>query len=135
MLEWLSDNEILLTWLSLISLATFIISLLALPWLVSLIPGDYFQYQDRHATALKKRHPVIRLMLLCGKNLLGVVLLCGGLLMLFLPGQGLLTMAVGMLLMDYPGKFHLERRIVGHPSVLKSINWLRAKRSRPPIEL
>jgi len=70
-----------------------------------------------------------------GKNLLGLALLCGGLLMLFLPGQGLLTMAVGLLLMDYPGKYALERKIVSRPSILKGMNWLRAKGDHPPIKV
>jgi len=135
MLEWLNEHQTLLTWLSVISLVTFVVSLMALPWLVSLIPADYFQHQERQPAPLKKGHPVIRFLMLCGKNLLGLALLCGGILMLFLPGQGLLTIAVGLLLMDYPGKFSLERRIVGHPSILKGLNWLRSKRQQPPIEL
>ncbi|WP_461519325.1 PGPGW domain-containing protein [Porticoccus sp.] len=135
MLDWLSENQTLLTWLSVISLVTFVASLLALPWLVSLIPTDYFNHQHRHPAPFKKHHPVIRVLLLVGKNLLGLVLLCGGILMIFLPGQGLLTIIMGMLLMDYPGKYNLERRIVGHPTVLKSLNWLRNKRDQPPIEI
>ncbi len=135
MLEWLSDNQTLLTWLSVISLITFVGSLLALPWLVGIIPEDYFLHQRRNPNGLKQRHPVVRLLLLVGKNLLGMLLLCGGILMLFLPGQGLLTIAVGMLLLDYPGKFSIERRIVAYPSVLKGINWLRAKGHHPPIKV
>lgn len=135
MLDWLSDNQILLTWLSVISLITFVGSLLALPWLVGVIPEDYFLHQRRNPVDLKQRHPVVRLLLLIGKNLLGMLLLCGGILMLFLPGQGLLTLAMGMLLLDYPGKFSIERRIVAHPSVLKGINWLRAKGNHPPIKI
>ncbi|MEZ5529163.1 MAG: PGPGW domain-containing protein [Porticoccaceae bacterium] len=135
MLDWISDNQGLLTWLSVISLVTFVVSLLALPWLVSLIPADYFHHHHRHPAPFKQRHPAVRLLLLAGKNLLGLILLCGGILMLFLPGQGLLTIAVGMLLLDYPGKYNLERRVVGHPSVLKALNWLRDKRNQPPIQL
>jgi len=135
MLEWLSDNQTLLTWLSVISLITFVGSLLALPWLVGIIPEDYFLHPRRNPADLKQRHPVVRLLLLVGKNLLGMLLLCGGILMLFLPGQGLLTIAVGMLLLDYPGKFSIERRIVAYPSVLKGINWLRAKGNHPPIKV
>jgi archaellum biogenesis protein FlaJ (TadC family) len=135
MLEWFSDNQTLLTWLSVISLITFVGSLLALPWLVGVIPEDYFLHQRRNPADLKQRHPMARLLLLVGKNLLGVLLLCGGILMLFLPGQGLLTLAVGMLLLDYPGKFSIERRIVSYPSILKGINWLRAKGNHPPIKV
>lgn len=135
MLEWLSENQTLLTWLSVISLITFVGSLLALPWLVGMIPDDYFLHQSRQSANLKQRHPVVRLLLLIGKNLLGLLLLCGGLLMLFLPGQGLLTIAVGLLLMDYPGKYSLERRIVAHPSILKGINWLRTKGGHSHIKV
>jgi len=135
MIDWLTTNQTLLTWLSIISLITFAGSLLALPWLVGIIPEDYFLHQHRKPTDLKQRHPITRLMLLLGKNLLGLILLCGGLLMLFLPGQGLLTMAVGLLLMDYPGKYALERKIVSRPSILKGMNWLRAKGNHPPIKV
>lgn len=135
MIDWLSTNQTLLTWLSVISLITFIGSLLALPWLVGIIPEDYFSHQQRKPVDLKQRHPFTRVILLLGKNLLGIVLLCGGLLMLFLPGQGLLTMAVGLLLMDYPGKYALERKIVSHPSILKGMNWLRKKGGHPPIKI
>jgi hypothetical protein len=62
-------------------------------------------------------------------------LVFGGFLMLFLPGQGLLTIAVGLLLLDYPGKYSLERRIVSRPSVLQGINWVRAKGNHPPLRV
>ncbi|WP_438952218.1 hypothetical protein [Porticoccus sp.] len=135
MLASLSEHQLLLTWLSIASLITFIASLLALPWMVAMIPEDYFLYRNRETTALKQRHPVIRFLLLVGKNLLGLVLLCGGFLMLFMPGQGLLTIAVGLLLLDYPGKYTLEKRIVSNSAVLKGLNWLRAKRNLPPLKM
>lgn len=135
MLAWLSEHQVLLTWLSIASFVTFIGSLLALPWMVAMIPEDYFLYGSRETTTLKQRHPVIRSLLLVGKNLLGLILLCGGFLMLFMPGQGILTMAVGLLLLDYPGKYTLEKRIVSTPSVLKSLNWLRAKRNLPALKV
>ena len=54
MLAWLSEHQMLLTWLSIASLATFIGSLLALPWMVAMIPEDYFLYGNRETTTLKK---------------------------------------------------------------------------------
>lgn len=135
MLEWFSEHQTLLTWVSVLSLVTFVASLLVLPWMVSKIPEDYFLHSRRHPTKMKQQHPVIRLTLLLAKNLLGLVLLCGGLLMLFLPGQGLLTIAVGLLLLDYPGKYNLERRIVAQPRILDTLNWLRAKANHPPIKV
>ena len=135
MFEWLTEHQTLLTWLSVISLITFVGSLVALPWLVSMIPEDYFLHSRRNPAEMKQRHPVIRLFLLLGKNLLGLLLLFGGLLMLFLPGQGLLTIAVGLLLLDYPGKYNLERRIVAKKPVLQGLNWLRAKANHPPLKV
>jgi hypothetical protein len=37
------------------------------------------------------------------------------------------------MLVDYPGKFRIERKIVNTPTVLKSLNWLRAKAKKPPL--
>lgn len=133
--QWLDQNQLLLTWLGIASLFTFIISLLALPWLVSRIPEDYFVHNRRQPTDWKESHPLMRTLLLVGKNILGALLLCGGFLMLFLPGQGLLTIAMGLLLMDYPGKFRMERRIVSKPMIFNGLNWLRAKTGRPPLRL
>lgn len=130
---WLTANQALVGWLTGASVATFVISLVALPWLVARIPPDYFAHHKRHATPLKQRHPVIRLLLLIGKNLLGTILLAGGIIMLFVPGQGLLTMAMGLLLLDYPGKFALERRVARQHAVLSGLNWLRAKTGSPPL--
>ncbi|MCB1668684.1 MAG: hypothetical protein R3E73_12860 [Porticoccaceae bacterium] len=133
MLGWASEHHTLLTWLGVVSFFVFVFSLASLPWLVSRIPEDYFSHQERTPTRWKKQHPVIRLLLLIGKNLLGVVLLCGGILMLVLPGQGLLTILMGVLLLDYPGKYTLERKVVSQPGILKSLNWLRAKAKHPPL--
>lgn len=120
-------------WLSALSVATFVLSLAALPWLVAKIPEDYFLHGSRIPAAWKQAHPVLRYILMALKNLLGLVLLVGGFVMLFIPGQGILTMAMGLMLMDYPGKFQLERRIVAIPAVYKGLNWLRKKRHAPPL--
>ena len=74
-------------------------------------------------------------MLLIGKNLLGGLLVLSGIAMLVLPGQGLLTIAMGLLLMDFPGKHRLERRIVRTRPVLRSINWLRRKAHKNPLKI
>lgn len=120
-------------WLSLLSLSTFIISLVTLPLLVARIPTDYFCHQRRTPGTWTNAHPALRLLMIGLKNLLGLVLLVGGVIMLFIPGQGVLTIAMGLLLMNYPGKYRLERRIVGIPAVLRGLNWLRARRKVPPL--
>ena len=52
-----------------------------------------------------------------------------------IPGQGLLTILIGLILLDFPGKRGLERRLVSRPSVLAAINRLRARFGRPAMEL
>ena len=69
------------------------------------------------------------------KNLVGAGLVLAGLAMLLLPGQGLLTIAIGVLLIDFPGKHNLEGKIIRVSPVLKSINWLRRKAKVAPLEL
>ena len=65
--------------------------------------------------------------------ILVISLIMGGILMLVLPGQGLLTILVGLMLSDYPGKFKLEKRIIKTNLVLKTINWYRTKSNIPPL--
>ena len=52
-----------------------------------------------------------------------------------IPGQGLLTMIVGLTMIDFPGKQRLERRLIGRPHVLRAINRLRARFQRAPLEM
>ena len=74
-------------------------------------------------------------MVLIIKNLIGIFLLVGGIMMLVLPGQGLLTMLTGFLFIDYPGKFKIEQKIVAWPSILNSLNWIRSRSNKPPLRI
>ncbi|MDO9516370.1 MAG: PGPGW domain-containing protein, partial [Syntrophales bacterium] len=69
------------------------------------------------------------------KNLAGVVFVVAGIVMLFMPGQGILTILIGVMLMNFPGKRLLELRTISQPSVLGAINWVRARSQRPPLAL
>ena len=133
LLAWVSDHQQLLVWAGIVSFIVFILSLLSLPWLVAQIPEDYFLPKKRQPTQWKQLHPIIRLLALIGKNLIGYGLIVAGLLMLFLPGQGILTLVMGLLLVDYPGKFRLERKLVKTPAILNSLNWLRRKAKKTAV--
>ena len=111
---------------------TFLLTLVAVPWFVVRLPADYFAGEERPNTG-KIEHPVLRILLLIGKNLFGVLFILMGLAMLVLPGQGLLTMVVGFLLLDFPGKYCLERWLVRRGPILRSVNWLRGKFRRNPL--
>jgi hypothetical protein len=68
------------------------------------------------------------------KNLLGLLLVVLGLIMLVTPGQGIVTLLIGLLLMNFPGKYHLERWLVLRPGVLKGLNWLRRRQGQLPFD-
>jgi hypothetical protein len=96
------------------------------------LPADYFDTRTpRHW--MKDHHPVLRLSGLVVKNVVGVVFLLAGFAMLFLPGQGLLTMLIGVSLMDFPRKRELEAKMVGQPTLLGVINAMRHKFDKPPL--
>ena len=112
----------------------FIGSLIAIPLILVRLPADYFDTRTpRHW--MKDHHPVLRLVGLVVKNVVGVVLLLAGFAMIFLPGQGLLTMLIGVSLLDFPRKRELEARMVGQPTLMGVINSMRRKLGKPPLTL
>ncbi len=121
--------------LSLASLFMLLGSLFVTPWLLLRLPANYFLLDKPPLwTRLKSANPLRRCLLLA-KNVLGVVCVAAGILMLVLPGQGLLTIVAGLFLLDFHGKKELERRLIGRPSILKSVNWLRQRYGKPPFQL
>ena len=133
-LEQLKSHRELLWWLGAFSVFTFLLSIVLVPWMLAQLPADYFSHKRRHRTAWANRHPFVRFLFKCGKNVGGFVLFVTGLFMFVLPGQGLITMFAGMVLMDFPGKYRIERWAVNRPPVIRVINWLRARFDRPPLE-
>jgi len=71
------------------------------------------------------------------KNALGVVLVVIGILMSIpgVPGQGILTILLGIMLLDFPGKRTLEYKLVTRPQVLNTINRLRHRFGKPSLVL
>jgi len=132
-LEFLSDYKIYLVWLGTLSFIIFIFSLLTIKWLVALIPSDYFIKKNN--SEFRSNYPIFWLVSIIIKNLVGYTLIVGGTLMLVLPGQGLFTIFVGLMLSNYPGKFYIERKFIAIPSVLRAINWLRKKSNTPSIKI
>jgi len=124
-----------LGWLAAASALMFVASLLVIPLVAARIPAGYFCDHRRGPTGWRKRHPVLRLCVLVLKNVLGLALVVAGVLMLFLPGQGLLTIFLAIMLMDFPGKYRLERYIISRGPVLRGINWLRQRSGVAPLVL
>lgn len=137
-LQWLDGREALFGAIMAISLLAFFGTLLLVPWILVRLPADYFSlHREKRVPVkpVKRQHVVVRVVLLIGKNLLGAVLLLMGVAMLVLPGQGLLTVLIGLLLIDFPGKYRVQRYLVTRRPVLRSINWLRRRRGRQTLQL
>ncbi len=131
MLDWLLSTS--LVWpLFVLSIATFVGSLILIPWILVRLPSHYFD--ERHPrTWLKDHHRIVRQAGFILKNFLGAAFIIAGIAMLVLPGQGLLTMLIGISFVDFPGKRTLERKIVSVPQVLSAINAVRARFGTAPL--
>ena len=131
--EFVSSYKVNIILLGTISFVIFVFSLISIRWLVALIPSDYFINRD--SSKFKITYPSLWLVSIIIKNILGYTLIIGGILMLFLPGQGLFTIFVGLLLSNYPGKYYLERKLIAMPKIYKTVNWLRKKSNQPPLKI
>ena len=130
-IDWLFSTEVLLT-LFVVSILGFIGSLIAIPFILIRLDPCYF-HPDHPRTWMEDHHPALRVIGHVIKNAVGIVLLLAGFAMLFLPGQGILTMLIGISFMDFPGKRQLEAKFIGQPTVLRAINSLREKFGKPPL--
>lgn len=131
--EFVSSYKVNIILLGTISFVIFVFSLISIRWLVALIPSDYFINRD--SSKFKITYPSLWLVSIIIKNILGYTLIIGGTLMLFLPGQGLFTIFIGLLLSNYPGKYYLERKLIAMPKIYKTVNWLRKKSNQPPLKI
>ena len=118
----------------LLFLVTFTISLAIVSFILVRIPPDYF-HKDRPRDLWADRHPAVRFLGVLAKNILGVVLVVLGILMSLpgVPGQGILTILMGGMLIDFPGKHRAELWLVTRKSVFAGVNKLRAKLGRSPL--
>ena len=121
-----SENSFLLIGLSGFSLVTFVMSLVALPVIIAKIPWNYFL--EKTPGFLQRRPLLPRICLLVVKNMAGVLLIAMGFIMLFIPGQGLLTIIVGVALMNFPGKKNLEQLLLKTKKIRRALNWIRNKK-------
>jgi hypothetical protein len=99
-------------------------------------PAD--QFQGEHPPPFLPGHPPwLRALAHFGKNVGGALLVLAGLIMSLpgVPGQGLLVILIGVSLLDVPGKRRLERRLVARPLIRRSLDRLRLRFGRPPLDL
>jgi hypothetical protein len=141
MMDWIAQTLASITWgRVLVGLGMFVISFTVSLALVSFVmvklPATYFQASHSRDFWVD-RHRAVRWSGLILKNCVGLVLIALGIIMSLpgVPGQGLLTILLGLIMLDIPGKRPLETSLVKRPPVLRSINRLRERFGRPPLIL
>lgn len=133
--QWVGAHEGFFYWIGALSLLTVIVSSIAVPMVIRSMPYDYFLESSEGAEAIREQHPALRLVFLILKNVLGLLLVIGGLIMFVTPGQGILTLVIGLLLMNFPGKRRLEIRLIRMKPLKRAVDWIRNRAGRRPLEL
>ena len=141
MFDFLSDFFLALTWRKvLIGAAIFVASFLVNLGIVSLIlvklPADHFS-KSRKTKFWSGPHPALHAAGVIGKNIGGILLVALGVVLSLpgVPGQGLLTILLGIMLLDFPGRHRLEQKLLSKPSIVNTINSLRGRFGKKPLEL
>jgi hypothetical protein len=104
------------------SVAMFVATLLAVPLYFTRISDDHFVRHEDHPLAKR-----------IALNAIGALLVLLGIAMLVLPGQGLLTVIVGLTLLDLPFKKKLLRKLLMNPKVKHALDAMRSRAGRGPL--
>jgi hypothetical protein len=113
--------------LSCFSVACFLASVVVASWAVRRLPADYLLHEQgsEHLAGGRLGFAL--------RNLLGGVLLLLGVLMLLLPGQGVLTIVAALAVMSFRSKRRLEHWLLLRPQVFALVNQLRRRGGHPPL--
>lgn len=116
------------------TVTTAVVSLAAVGVFLARLPADYF-VNPATRRRVEGRHPVVHALVAVGRNLLGYFLIVLGVIMSLpgVPGQGLLTVLIGVMLIDFPGKARMETWLIGRRGVRTAVNKVRAKLGKPPL--
>ena len=141
MIDWLSDVWATVTWEYLLLgvvlfLGSLAFSFAAIAVVMVKIPKNYFSTHYKR-DFLPGSSFFVRWGAVIAKNIFGVFLILLGIALSLpgVPGQGILTILLGLIMLDIPGKRPLEARIIKRPAVLSAINSLRAKYDKEPLEV
>ncbi len=136
--EWMKAHETLFWWMAVVTVFSYVAVPFVIRAVVIRMSADHFLYRNPPPNSWRAQHPAVRIALLVLKNLLGWVLVAVGIVQsipVLVPGFGLLTIMIGVLLLNFPGKRKLELKIVSASAVLRLINKIRQKHHRSPLRL
>lgn len=131
---WLAEHKGLLVLAVSLSTFLFFASLILLPIVIVRLPKDYFVRERREPIRRHTMHPVLWVLMVVLKNMVGVLLMLAGIAMLFMPGQGLLSIFMGVALCNFPGKYRLLRKLLSYRVVRRALNGIRRKFKHDPLE-
>jgi hypothetical protein len=112
----------------------FSLSIAEVTFLLVKLPADYFDRHHRQAAAGGGPN-LVRVPWVILKNVLGVIHVVIGIILSLpgVPGQGILTILIGVMLLDLPGVRRFERWLVTRPKVWSALQQLRARFGAPPL--
>jgi len=99
------------------------------------LPADHF-VRPRRSWKDAWRGSFWRKLGTAARNLAGIALLVAGGIMSIpgVPGPGLLTILMGLYLVDFPGKQRLQRRVLQTGHLRRRVDRLRARFGRPALQ-
>lgn len=117
-------------------LGSLLLSFAAIAIVMVKVPKNYFSTHYKR-DFLPGSPFLVRWGAVIAKNVFGAFLVLLGIVLSLpgVPGQGILTILLGLIMLDIPGKRPIESRIIQRPAVLSAINKLRAKYGREPLEV
>ena len=111
-----------------LSLLFALLSVLGVVWFIAKLPADFFQRPRHHRHLIDpNRYPNLHFVYTMVRNILGLMLILAGIVMLVLPGQGVLTIIVGLIITDFPQKERWLQKVITLRSVQKGLNLIRRK--------
>jgi hypothetical protein len=139
MIDWIYSFWADLTWTRVligsgIFVGSVVLSALLVAVVLVKVPANYF-HSEYNRSFMPDASWITRWGAVIAKNVAGLILVLAGIVMLIGPGQGVLTILIGIVLMDIPGKRPIEAQIIKRPAVLSAVNSLRERYNKPPLEL
>lgn len=119
-----------------IFLGSFFLNLAIVSVILVKLPANHFS-KNRKTKFWDGPHPALHAAKVIGKNIAGVLLVALGIVLSLpgVPGQGLLTILLGIMLLDFPGRDRLEQKLLSKPTIVNTINRLRGRFGKPPLVL
>lgn len=135
LMEWAAANNKLIAVAAMVGGALFAGTAAAVPFLINMLPADYFMKEKRARQMKSVCGAAFSIIIIIIKNLAGIILFAAGFALLFMPGQGLLTIFISLVLLDFPGKWKMQKRLIRNRKISAAVNWVRKKGGKEEIQV